>query len=134
MSKKKPGPKGPPFSASIEEVLHLMDEALKDYEWNYSQAGRMDSLTQDYLHKLELDGLTYGERAKLATELAKCRRLRREHKDTVETLIPLVEFLDSPKGKAAMDGLKEILGKTRKTEERMESRVYYNRVLGGWIA
>ena len=133
MSKKIKKPEAPPFSLSIEEVLRLMDEAQKDYVWNCNQVRKMDSLTQDYLHNLELGNLPYKERAKIATKLAQCRRLRREHKDTVETLQPLVEYLDSAKGKAAIDGLRDILGKTRKTEERMKNRVYYNRILGGWI-
>lgn len=89
----------------------------------------MDRLTQDYLHKLELDGLSYSERAKVATKLQSCRQLRREHKDTAEILEPLVQFVDSDKGRNMMNLLREALGKTRKAEERMENRVYHPRVL-----
>lgn len=84
--------KPPQFSESIGAFCRMMEDAQKDYAWNYSEVNRMDRLTQDYLHKLELDGLDYKERAKVATSLAKCRQARREYKDTVEILEPLVQF------------------------------------------
>ena len=57
------------------------------------------------------------------------RRTRRECKDTVEVLEPLVQFLESDKGKNLYNLVRETLGKTRKVEERMETRVYIPRVL-----
>ena len=125
--KKKEKPK---FSIYISEFCKMMDDAQKDYAWNYAEVNRMDRLTQDYLHKLELDGLDYKERAKVATQLAKCRQQRRECKDTVEVLEPLVQFLESDKGKNLLNLMREALGKTRKVEERMETRAYVPRVLG----
>ena len=106
-----------------------MDDVQKDYAWNYGEVNRMDRLTQDYLHKLELEHLDYKERAKVATQLTRCRQVRRECKDTVEILEPLVQFLDSEKGKNLMNLVREVLGKTRRVEERMEARVYVPRVL-----
>lgn len=73
MSKVKAAPQ---FSESISSFCKLMENAQRDYAWNYDEVNRMDRLTQDYLHKLELDGLDYKERAKVATQLAKCRQTR----------------------------------------------------------
>ena len=44
-------------------------------------------------------------------------------------LKPLVEFLESDRGKNLYNLVREALGKTRKVEERMETRVYIPRVL-----
>lgn len=90
---------------------------------------RLDKLTQDYLHSLELDNLDYKQRAKLATQLAACRRQRRASKDTVETLEPLITFIESDKGKNMLNMMREVLGKTRKIEEKMEYRQYRRKVL-----
>lgn len=106
-----------------------MDQVIKDYVWNTEQSIRMDQLTQDYLHMLELEELNYSERAKLATKLMQCRQLRREYKDTVEILEPLVQFLDSDRGRNMLNLLREALGKTRKVEKLMENRMYFPRVL-----
>lgn len=127
MPKKKQKPQ---FSPCISGFCQMMDSAQKDYSWNYEQVGRLDRLTQDYLHKLELENLDYKERAKVATALANCRRQRRECKDTVEVLEPLVQFLESDKGKNLLNLVREALGKTRRVEERMETRTYVPRVLG----
>lgn len=127
MAKNKCSP--PKFSSIISDFVKMMEDASKDYAWNYNEVGRMDKLTQDYLHKLELGNLDYKERARVATQLAQCRRSRRECKDTVEVLEPLVQFLESDKGKNLYNLVRETLGKTRKVEERMETRVYIPRVL-----
>lgn len=121
--------KQPQFSATISDFCDMVAEVRKDYAWNYEEVHRMDELTQDYLHQLELEGLDYRERAKVATQLARCRQLRRESKDTVETLQPFIDFIDSDKGKQMMNLMKETLGKVRKVEKRMEHRTYRYRVL-----
>lgn len=121
--------KRPQFSMCISDFCTIVTEAIRDYEWNSDEVARLDRLTQDYLHKLEIDKLNYGERAKVATQLARCRRLRRESKDTVEILEPFVGFIESEKGKQMMNLIRETLGKTRKTEERMNTRTYRYKVL-----
>ena len=119
----------PPFSACISEFVSMMDRAKLDYRWNCDEVNRLDKLTQDYLHKLELDGLNYKERARVATSLARCRQERRESKDMATILEPLVQFLDSEKGRQIMSLMKEVLGKTRRVEKGMECRRYIPRVL-----
>ena len=74
----------PQFSVCLSDFITLVTEALRDYQWNYEEVNRLDHLTQDYLHELELDGLDYRGRAKVATQLRDCRQLRRASKDTVK--------------------------------------------------
>lgn len=126
MPKKVSNPK---FSESISDFCKFLESAQKDYTWNFDMVHKMDLLTNDYLHELELDDLDYKGRAKLATKLEKCRKDRRNHKDTVQALEPLIEYLNTEKGKQFLNLLKEVLGKTRKVEERMENRVYVRRVM-----
>ena len=118
----------PQFSVCLSDFINLVTEAQKDYQWNYDEVNRLDHLTQDYLHTLELDGLDYRGRAKVATQLMNCRQLRRASKDTVEVLEPLMEFLDSDKGKNLLNLLRETLGKTRRVEQYMENRSYRQRI------
>jgi hypothetical protein len=128
MSKKKSVPQ---FSTSISDFCSMVKEVLTDYEWNKAEVNRLDRLTQDYLHQLELNGLSYSERAKVATKLTKTRQLRRASKDTVEILEPFVDFIESERGKQTMNLMREALGKTRKVESRMENRTYRYKVLEG---
>lgn len=119
----------PQFSVCLSNFLNLIVEAQRDYQWNYDEVNRLDRLTQDYLHQLELDGLDYRGRAKVATQIKDCRKLRRASKDTVEVLEPLMEFINSDKGKNLLNLLRETLGKTRRAEQYMETRSYRRRVL-----
>lgn len=119
----------PKFSYAIGELIELLESAKKDYYWNADEVNRLNGLQQDYLHKLELDGLNYGERAKVATKLMKCRQDRRDSKDMVRVLEPLIKFLESDRGKNMLNLMKEVLGKTRRVEKDMECRVYVPREL-----
>lgn len=119
----------PQFSQTISDFCNMVTEVKSDYEWNKSEITRLDRLTQDYLHTLELGNLNYQERAKIATQLAKCRQERRASKDTVETLEPFMEFIESEKGRQTMNLMREALGKTRKVEKYMENRTYRYKVL-----
>ena len=119
----------PQFSVCLSDFLNLITEVQRDYQWNYDEVNRLDRLTQDYLHQLELDGLDYRGRAKVATQIKDCRQLRRASKDTVEVLEPLMEFINSDKGKNLLNLLRETLGKTRRVEQYMETRSYRRKVL-----
>lgn len=121
MSKRKENPQ---FSTYISDFCNMVSSAQSDYTWNKDEVNRLDRLTQDYLHMLELDNLDYSQRAKVATKIMNCRKLRRASKDTVEILEPLIDFLNSDRGKNMMNLMKEVLGKTRKVENKMENRVY----------
>jgi len=117
------------FSELISGICRMMEQTKKDYKWCVDGMHRMEDLTQDYLHMLELDELDYKERAKVATQLSRCRKERREYKDTVLALEPLIQFLESEKFRNMQNLLNEALGKTRKVEERLENRIYHPRVL-----
>ena len=119
----------PQFSYAIGELIELLENAKKDYYWNTDEVNRLNGLQQDFLHKLELDGLNYAERAKVATKLMKCRQDRRDSKDMVRVLDPLVKYLESDKGKNMLNLMKEVLGKTRRIEMEMENRIYVPREL-----
>lgn len=121
----------PQFSVCISEFCSMVTDAQQNYLWNQEELSRLDKLTQDYLHKLELDNLDYKGRAKIATQLSLCRKMRRASKDTVEVLEPFMSFLNSDKGKSMMNLIREALGKTRKVEEKMKNRTYRFKVLEG---
>ena len=62
-------------------------------------------------------------------KIAKARKERRKCKNRAEELQPLVDYLTSDKGKTMLNSLREVLGKTRKAEDRQKNRTYTNRRL-----
>lgn len=109
-------------SKLVEYFLDYMRECQQQYKINNSIFQESDKETQDILHKIELEKLSYHEYARLCVELAKIRQERRKAKDTVMILEPIINYLEQ--NKSMVDSLSQLLGKVRKEEKRIENRFY----------
>ncbi len=117
------------LSQQISGFLQLMEQAQKSYAYSAEEVRRMEFLTQDYLHKLELQSCSRHVRAKVATAIRDCRTVRRQHKDNTIILEPLVSFLQTDKGKLLISQLQQTLGAVRRAERTTQDRQYHPRVL-----
>lgn len=127
MSKKQP--KSTELSICLAEFIRVLNDSIKDRRFSFDEVHRLDLLQNDYLHILELEDLDYKQRASIAIKIRNCRRERRRNKDVTELLEPITELMESKIGIEFMRQLSEVLGKTRKLEERNKSRIYWPRVL-----
>lgn len=116
-------------SDQISTFLKFLEGIEKDYNWALEEESKADGESQDRLHQLELLSLSYHDQAKIARQLKECRIRRRMMKDTIQVYTPIVEFIESDKGKMLIGQLQQILGKVRKEERRLEERTYTPRVL-----
>ena len=130
-------------SKNIENFLNFYDAVKRDYDIAFEMVNQCDKLTQDLLHRLELDNLSTGEKNKIATQLKYCRKDRRYWKDIVEELESFVTMfnqteasLSDNKKKAEVEAnrrfinmLRETLGKTRKQEGYHANRSYKPRII-----
>lgn len=117
------------LSELISDFLKFLEQVEKDYTWAIQEEVQAENLTQDYLHQLELLPFTYHERAKIAKKLSECRVQRRAMKDTIMLNGPVVEFLETEKGKVLIAQLQQVLGKVRKGERIIKERTYTPKVL-----
>ena len=117
------------LSEQISNFLSMTDQAQKSYKWSQEEIQRLDLLTQDYLHMLELQDSNYHKRAQIAAALRQCRVTRRHHKDNILFLEPLIILLGSDKGKMMVSQLQQTLGAVRKAERSVNDRHYTPRVL-----
>lgn len=120
-------------SKQLESFLDFYRDAKIDYNYALEQLNKCQDYTQDILHSLELDKLSYSERCKLMTKLTACRKDRRYWKDRVEELEPLISVFsttDSSKKQEAernarvINSLQEALGQIRKQEKYHKDRKY----------
>lgn len=117
------------LSQQISDFLQLMEQVQKSYTYSAEEVQRMEFLTQDYLHKLELQSCSRHARAKVATAIRDCRTVRRQHKDNTIILEPLVSFLLTDKGKLLISQLQQTLGAVRRAERATQDRQYHPRAL-----
>lgn len=117
------------FSESIAEYANFITDATSRLRSARDEMDRLEALTQDYLHALELGNLNYRERAKIATKLAECRKERREVKDEAEVLEQFVDFCEEKESVAYLNKLRAVLGKVRAVERRHKNRMYTPRVM-----
>lgn len=116
-------------SDRLSEFLRKLNQLPSDYEWALQKVTRLEKLTQDYLHMLELSELSYHEKAGIAEKLKECRIERRAAKDMTAVLEPITEFLNGERGKLLVGQLQQVLGKMRKAEKQIEQRTYTPKVL-----
>lgn len=116
-------------SEYLTEFLNFIKDAQSHCKFCEEEMHNQEQLTQDYLHKLELDELNCAERSKIATKLAINRKDRRYYKDRVGELKPIIDFFSDPQRKKVLDELKQVLGAVRKEEGYHKYRNYIPRVL-----
>ena len=130
-------------SKNIENFLNFYDAVKREYDIAFEMVNQCEKLTQDLLHRLELESLSTGEKNKIATQLKYCRKDRRYWKDIVEELESFVTMfnqteasLSDNKKKAEVEAnrrfinmLRETLGKTRKQESYHANRSYKPRII-----
>ena len=109
-------------SMIITLFLNFIDNVQK-YKPIYTDLlEQEDKLCQDLLHTLELQDMSYTERAKIATKLSTNRKDRRFYKDTCQIMEDISIWLCN--NKKAVEELKQVLGKVRKIEKYQKDRQY----------
>lgn len=120
-------------SEQITNFLNFITAAQSHYKFCKEEQEKQDALTQDYLHSLELDELSCGERSKLATKLKINRKDRRYYKDRVEELEPIITFFEEHQNKKVLDKLQQVLGQVKKTRKISRiSNLYTKNIKGEW--
>ena len=116
-------------SEQLTNFLNFIKEAESEYIYFSGLLENENKITQDLLHKLELDTTTAKERNKIATLLANNRKDRRYYKNQVEQLQPIIDIINNQSCKPFLKQLNEALGKVRKAEEYHKNRKYFPRIL-----
>lgn len=109
-------------------AVTYMDKLIKLYEDAQSQINTEQQITQDLLHAIEFAD-NCKEWYRLSTQLHYSRVRRRQYKNAVEVLEPVVKFLKSPDNKKCLDILRNIVGESRKIKSTLSDKTYHPRIL-----
>lgn len=112
-------------SDNINDFLSYMRCITERYNIAVENESIATDATQDILHRLELHDDTYHARAKLANRLSDIRKARRESKDEMELLEPVIAWIED--NSRFIDSLNALLGDVRRVERKHANRAYLNR-------
>ena len=84
-------------SEHLKLFLDYIRQCEEEYSLNNGILQETDRQTQDILHKIELEKISYHEHARLNKELADIRKQRRKAKDKITVLKPIVEYIEENK-------------------------------------
>lgn len=115
--------------AVLSAFVKLMANVKSEYGAHQELVHTQDQLTQDFLHKLELETLNAVETMKLAKALRECRKVRRYHKDIIEELQPIIDYLSEPSRQKEIKQIERVLGEVRRKQTNHQNRRYVPRVL-----
>lgn len=113
----------------IAGFLDYMDQIGPEYDLEKEQMKKEQDKEPDFLHDFEF-AKDKSERNRLATELHHSRVCRRMHKDRMQELEYVINFLRDPANKKFMSTLRQLLGNQRKREEYLHGDRHYNRRSG----
>lgn len=114
---------------AISGTLSVIQSLEMRHQVNHEGVHEQDLITQDLLHKLELEPLNAAQMVQLAKQLKDVRQTRRLMKDEIEVMQPLMDFMQDTNNKKAMQELAQTLGKMRNVIKIQANRQYYPRVL-----
>ena len=100
------------YLREMEQQLHISEMIEQD----------ANDETQDLLHALELTELDHEGVATLAKKLKAVRQKRRDAKDTIFQLTPLVKWIND--NRSIIKSLERVLGEVRKSEKKANNRFY----------
>lgn len=110
------------YAEQFSQFMEFLRRCEADYSMAQSLQADAEAETQDILHKLELEEITYHEYARLSKVLKEVRIKRREAKDIAEQLEPLVDW--EAQNSKSIKELEKVLGEMRKAEKSKQNRHY----------
>lgn len=109
-------------SKDLERFLDFLKSAESQLDQAMAGQQEAEAETQDILHSLELEKHSYHEMAALSRKLAAIRQTRRQNKDIVSQLSPVVEWARG--NDVTVRSLQRLLGDVRKVERSTQNRFY----------
>ena len=110
------------YAEQFQQLLKFISQCQANFSIAETIQEDTEAETQDILHKLELEEITYHEYARLSKALKKVCIERRKAKDTIEQLGPLVTWV--VQNNKVIKELERVLGEMRKVEKNMQYRHY----------
>lgn len=109
------------------DILKTLQSIKTKFSDTFKKVRDYDKQQSDLIHKLELEDLSYHEKAHIALELEKNRKERRKFKDSNEVLIGMNNLLNDTNNEKAIIYFAKELIRIKKLQEGQTNRTYVQR-------
>lgn len=109
------------------DILKTLQSIKTKFSDTFKKVRDYDKQQSDLIHKLELEDLSYHEKAHIALELEKNRKERRKFKDSNEVLIGMNNLLNDINNEKAIIYFAKELIRIKKLQEGQINRTYVQR-------
>lgn len=113
--------------AIIKEFTKFINTLQYKYDFAQEQIKKFDNTRNDIYHLLELEEQNELEQLELLSKIKKSSIERREYKDFVALVQPLIDFIQDDKNKKMLATLTNIAGRICNNMDKLENRVYFLR-------
>ena len=110
------------YSEHLSGFLEFLRNCETEYNIAVAQQDETNNATQDLLHRLELWEDGYHDLAKISKAMRQVRKDRREAKDTIQKLQPIVDWKKD--NQKTIHDLERLLGAVRDQENKTNNRFY----------
>ena len=114
-------------SEKLKEVLSFLDSCESSINYYQNEVENENKRLQDFIHYIELEDKA-SARSKKCTEFRKSRKWRRECKDKVGELQPIVNVIRTKDYQRVRNMFSQALGEVRRYEKHEDNREYNPRV------
>lgn len=111
----------------IKNFINFINTVQYKYDYCLESMEKFNNVRNDIYHKLELDDIDTEEQLKLLEKIKETSVERREMKDFVEIVEPLIKFMNVPENKKSIATLANISGMISNKVKSMNTRVYFLR-------
>lgn len=111
----------------IKQFTKFINTLQYKYDTAVEQLKKFDDIRNDIYHILELGEQDENEQLELLAKIKNSSIERRQYKDFMILVEPLIEFLQNADNKRVLATLGNIAGRICNNAEKMESRVYFLR-------
>ena len=118
----------PYVSTTIKCFFDFLNTANMAYECAKNALSVEDKRAVDLIHMIEFES-DYDERGQICTQLHNSRLIRRNNKDILEELYPIVKWMSDEKHLQALSDLNAAINEMEKIEKRRSNRSYKFKVI-----
>ena len=115
----------------VSEFCKYLQQLQYKVKYTNEDETKIEHKIQDLLHKIEMDDCSDDEALDMVQQIKELRQQRRECKDFLNLVSPIIEFLEQEDNYKVLKDLANIAGRVNNNAYKLNDRIYFLRTKEG---